>query len=196
MNKTLCFYNENAKDYFDKTISAKMGDKYNKFVKYLSAGSHILDMGCGSGRDSKYLLQAGYKITAIDGSKELCGLASQYIGQQVRNINFLDINDIGVYDAIWSCASLLHLERDDIPQVLNKMNTALKDDGTIYLSLKIGKDYTEYENGRLFTYYTEDSLSTLLKESNFNIVERWVSGDTLSRDNIKWINLILKKTNK
>ena len=42
----------------------------DKFLSYLSAGSYILDFGCGSGRDSKYFLEKGYRVDAVDGSEE------------------------------------------------------------------------------------------------------------------------------
>ena len=45
----------------------------------LRESKSILDFGCGSGRDSKYFLEKGYTVRAIDGSEKLCELASKYI---------------------------------------------------------------------------------------------------------------------
>ena len=76
---TLEFYNQNAKLYCEQTINGNLEENYKRFLTRLSKGAYILDFGCGSGRDSKYFLDNGYKVKAIDGSIEMCKLASKYI---------------------------------------------------------------------------------------------------------------------
>ena len=68
---TLKFYNDNAADYFKATKDGDMSEAYNRFLMLLPKEAFILDFGCGSGRDSKYFIEHGYRVTAIDGSKEL-----------------------------------------------------------------------------------------------------------------------------
>ena len=83
INRTLDFYNNNSKTYIETTLSADMRHLYNDFLNNIPKGGHILDLGCGSGRDSLEFIKRGYKITAVDGSKELASAASKIIGQQV-----------------------------------------------------------------------------------------------------------------
>lgn len=192
MNKTLNYYNENAKEYFNKTVIVNMSEKYNFFLKYLSKNAYILDLGCGSGRDSLYFLKHGFKVTAIEGASKLSMLASKLIGQPVQNINFINIKDIEIYDGIWACASLLHLDKNSFFKMLTKLYKALKSDGIMYISLKIGKDFSAYENNRFFTYYKEETLYQLLKKANFNIMDKYISSDGMDR-NIQWINIIVNK---
>lgn len=59
------------------------------FLSYLRDGDNILDLGCGPGRDSKYFLEHGYKVTAIDGSKKFCDMASK-----ILNIPYKILGDI------------------------------------------------------------------------------------------------------
>lgn len=80
---TLEYYNKNAKLYCEQTVVGNMKEKYERFLKHLKHNAYILDFGCGSGRDSKYFLEKGYKVKAIDGSIEMCKLASKYINQKV-----------------------------------------------------------------------------------------------------------------
>lgn len=128
---TLDYYNKNAQMYFNNTINADLKENYYKFLSNIPKKSYILDFGCGSGRDSKYFIEKGYKVKAIDGSKEMCKLASKYINENVICMKFEDLNEESTYDGIWACSSILHVEKENLPDILNKMVRALKKDGII-----------------------------------------------------------------
>ena len=127
MSKTIDYYNLNAESFFESTVNVDMSAQYHMFEKRLYAGAHILDCGCGSGRDSKYFLEQGYEVTAIDGSEELCKKASELTGLDVKNMLFQDIAFENEFDGIWACASLLHV--DNLHDILCKLSNALKDGG-------------------------------------------------------------------
>ena len=93
-------------------------------------------------------------MEAIDGSEELCKIASEYTGISVKQMMFHELSGVEKYDGIWACASILHLEKGDLPDVLQKMANALKTGGVIYTSFKYG-DFEGERNGRYFTYLTE-----------------------------------------
>ena len=90
---TLDYYNKNAKKFITGTISIDFGIVQNRFLDKLHPGAEILDYGCGSGRDTKYFLEQGCKVTAIDGSQELCKLASEYTGIPVKHMLFQDLDE-------------------------------------------------------------------------------------------------------
>ena len=72
VNETLAYYNENADSYYDHTVGSDMNEQYDFFLKYLPSGVRLLDFGCGSGRDTKYFMDKGFLVTAIDGSEAMC----------------------------------------------------------------------------------------------------------------------------
>ena len=78
MDQTIVYYEQNADSFIDGTLGADMDDLRQGFLKLLPEGSYILDFGCGSGRDTKAFLDAGYRVDAVDGSEELCRRASDY----------------------------------------------------------------------------------------------------------------------
>lgn len=193
-NKTLTYYNQNATSFATSTVSVDFSATQDKFLSLLQPKSHILDFGCGSGRDTKYFLEAGFEVTATDGSKELCKLASEYTGIAVKQMLFQELDEVECYDGIWACSSILHLQLAELKEVLGKMVTALKSNGIIYTSFKYG-DFQGERNGRYFTDFTLDSFKTFISDiENISIEDSFITGDVRPRrGEEKWLNLILRK---
>jgi 2-polyprenyl-3-methyl-5-hydroxy-6-metoxy-1,4-benzoquinol methylase len=110
MDETLNYYNENAESFINGTVAVDFEKTQKKFLEKLPSGAYILDFGCGSGRDTKYFLEHGYKVDAIDGSDELVRYASEYTGIKVRKMLFQELDVNGLYDGIWACSSILHFK--------------------------------------------------------------------------------------
>jgi len=195
---TLDYYNKNAKQFYNKTLYGNLQKHYDKFLKHLPKGSYILDFGCGSGRDSKYFIENGYKVRSIDGSIEMCKLASKYIGQNVECIKFDELNDKNVYDGIWACSSILHVEKENLINIINKMLDAIKDYGVIFTSFRIGSGY-KIEDGRYYNYLTKNELQEIVNrvDKDVKIIDYFETLPSVkgSKDNIVWGNYILKKYN-
>ena len=83
-DKTIYYYNKNANSFINNTVTIDFTATQMCFKSRLKNGAFILDFGCGSGRDTKYFLEHGYHVTAIDGSIELCKAATQYTGIPVK----------------------------------------------------------------------------------------------------------------
>lgn len=194
MNNTLSYYNTNTSSFVESTQSVQMTEVWSRFTAKLLPSSLILDFGCGSGRDTKYFLEHGYQIEAIDGSEELCNVASAYTGITVKKQLFTELSEIHKYDAVWACSSILHASSDELVIIMRKIWTALKDNGVFYTSFKYGTFEGE-RNGRYFSDMTEESLSSLLtKVTGFNIEEQWITSDVRpGREEEKWLNVILRK---
>lgn len=193
MSKTIDYYDSKADEYYNSTVNLDMSAQYNMFEKRLYAGFHILDLGCGSGRDTKYFLNQGYEVTATDGSEKLCGKASALTGIEVRNIKFQDIDYIDEFDAVWACASLVHVSPDELPEILQKINTSLKDEGILYMSFKLG-DFSGERNNRYYTDLNEKSITKLVNTvSEFSLQETAISDDVRDGMDNQWISVIVIK---
>lgn len=192
--ETLTYYNKNAQEFVENTLNVDFLTVQIKFQNKLYMDAFILDFGCGSGRDTKYFLDQGYTVEAIDGSAELCKLASTYTGISVKHMLFHDLQEVNKYDAIWACSSILHLPYTELVDVMKKMVTALKANGLIYTSFKYGT-FEGMRNGRYFIDMTEDSLEKLLQDvGGLAIEETWVTSDVRpGRGDEKWLNLFLRK---
>lgn len=193
-NRTIEYYNKNAREFVENTANVEFHHMQNLFLDKLQDGAYILDFGCGSGRDTKYFLEQGYQVDAIDGSEELCRLASELTGIKVKHMYFHELLEVEKYDGIWACSSILHLGYDALVNVMKKMALAVKANGIIYTSFKYGT-FSGERNGRYFTDMTEETFNQLLKKvSELEIEERWITSDVRpGRGEEKWLNLILKK---
>lgn len=194
LNKTINYYDINAKEFVEGTLNVDFKTTQDKFINKLPAKGYILDFGCGSGRDTKYFLVRDFNVDAIDGSIELCKIASEYTNIKVRHMYFNELSIVNKYDGIWACSSILHLSLDDLVDVFKRMSKALKDEGIIYTSFKYG-DFSGERNGRYFTDMTEDSFAKLIANvENLKVEEQWITADVRpQRGNEKWLNLILRK---
>ena len=193
-NQTIQYYDQNAADFVENTRNVDFHVVQDEFIEGLPAGAKILDLGCGSGRDTKYFLEHGYRVDAIDGSAELCALASEYTGIPVKCQLFQELDASEVYDGIWACSSILHLEKTELRSVLKKMADALRPDGWIYTSFKYG-ECEGMRNGRYFTDFTWNSFQRFIRDTeSLSIAESWVTGDVRpGREEEKWLNLLLQK---
>ena len=77
-------------------------------------------------------------MDAVDGSAEMCRIASRLTGIEVRHMYFHELEEKDKYDGIWACASILHVPYESMVAILQKLYEALKDDGVLYLSFKYG----------------------------------------------------------
>lgn len=194
MNKTLNYYNNNSKEYIEKTLQGNTNNLCNNFLNNIKKGGKILDLGCGSGRDSLEFIKRGYKVTAVDGSKEIASIASKIIGQPVICSKFEDLKLEEKFDGIWACASLLHVNRKDIINVIKNISLNLKEDAVFYMSFKYGEDEYIDENERYFNCYTEKTFKEMIERvKNLKIKEIYITGDTLGgRENLRWLNILLE----
>ena len=192
--ETLAYYEANTDDFITGTLAADMQATRDRFAALLSPHALILDFGCGSGRDTKAFLEAGYRVEAVDGSEELCLKASAYTGIPVKKMLFQELDAVERYDGIWACASILHLPKDELASVINKMETALKMGGVLYASFKYG-DFEGMRNGRYFTYFTDEKLKEFWASvTNMPIFDMWITSDVRAgREEEKWINFLARR---
>lgn len=171
------------------------------FAELLPSGAHVLDIGCGSGLKSKFLIDKGLRVTGIDFSENLLAIAREtaptatFMCMDMRTIESLP----ETYDALFAQASLLHIPRVDALEVVRGWITRLKPGGFIYLAVKevkAGRSLEEnlketdygYEYERFFSYYTMEEMESLIDILGFDIVYRAVQ-----TPNNRWIQLIGKQ---
>ena len=192
-NKTLDYYNKNAISFAETTMDVNFYETQKHFQKLLPEQGYILDLGCGSGRDTKYFVSQNFQVDATDGSEKLCRIASDYVGIKVKKMLFAELEEIEKYDGIWACSSILHLPKNELKEVFGKMIKALKSDGIIYTSFKYG-NFEGERNGRYFIDFTEEKFNKFVQNiENIKLKEEWITCDVRpGRGEEKWLNILQK----
>ena len=146
-DSTIRYYDDHADQYVRDTAGVEMQPLYVPFLELISPGGKILDAGCGSGRDGMAFKDRGFVVTAIDASETMANHASRLLTQPVSVVRLEDVAFTSEFDGIWACASLLHVPRHEIDDVLLRLIRALKPHGVCFLSFKEG-DGERKDGGR------------------------------------------------
>lgn len=195
--ETATWYEENAVAFVGKTVGLPMEAIRQPFVnrllmrqvQYREGPMRVLDVGCGSGRDSRAFVDTGFVVTAIEPSENLARVAEGIIGQEVERRRVQDVTEQGVYDGIWACSSLLHIPHDEQPGVIFRLARALKPGGYLFVSYKYGHE-ERVADGRFFADMTYARLGLILEYARFRPLEMNL---TDCRGLPLWLNALCEK---
>ncbi len=191
MRGTIDFYDGDPEGYSAKTFHADVSPIRDRFLNHVPDGGRILDLGCGSGRDTLFFRDMGYVPVPVDGSEGMRAVAERNTGIPVRRLQFSELDYDGEFDAVWACSTLLHVPSAELPGVLAKVRKALRTGGVLFMSFKRG-DFEGVREGRHYTDMTEARLDALCEECGFERLETWCSQEP-GRD-IPWCNTIVRRT--
>jgi 2-polyprenyl-3-methyl-5-hydroxy-6-metoxy-1,4-benzoquinol methylase len=189
--QTIRYYDEHAEEHADRTAVVELSQIYAPFLKLLPEGGTILDAGCGSGRDTKFFSEQGYGVTAVDASVGYAEEAFKRTGVPVKVMRFQELDYESAFDGIWACASLLHVPRIELIEVLNRLSKALRPSAVIYVSIKEGTEERFDENGRYFNDMNEVTFrEQILQTASLRVVKLWLTTEGVPGTQ-GWLNAIL-----
>lgn len=200
LNSQYYFYH--AIRYANSTYQVDMDELYQIFIDNLpDSNQHILDLGCGSGRDAAYFAGLGYQVMAIDGSQALIDWAKSHYGEQIewQCMAFLQMpfqNMRRQFTGIWACASLLHVPYVELPFLFKNLLNTLKDNGVFYASFKYG-DSERIDEGRFFCDMNEARIDKIIASLDKPFTfKTWITEDQRVDRQDKWLNLMVSKYQK
>ena len=188
------WYDHATDDWINATRNADMSKHYDMFLNNIEKSAEILDIGCGSGRDTKYFIEHGFKTTSLDNSKKMCNLTKKYAGKKsnVLNVDILEIDETHTFDAIWAMASFVHMQENTLKSAFEKINKILKPGGVFYTCLKeVANEYVD-DLGRIYPKTSVHMLKEHLTNAGFVDIETYSTDDKLGRGN-NWINLLARQ---
>jgi 2-polyprenyl-3-methyl-5-hydroxy-6-metoxy-1,4-benzoquinol methylase len=187
------YYDRKGAEFFARTANADLGATQARFLAYVPKGGSILEPGCGSGRDALAFARAGYTVTAFDGSAKMVELAIAHTGLPILHKRFQDVEWVGAFDGVWSCACLLHVPRSELRDVMARLARALKPGGAWFMSFKYGTT-ERFGHERHFTDMNEALLAGAIADVDLAVADLWISDDDRpERQGEKWTNAIARK---
>jgi SAM-dependent methyltransferase len=191
----LAYYEANAMKYAESTAQVNLSQLYAPFLSLLPRGARILDVGCGGGRDLKAFREMGFKPLGIEPSISLAEIARKYSEVEVVVTKVDSIEFVEEFDAIWACASLLHLPKSELPEALRRIRRSLIAGGVLFLSVQSGEGEETLEDGRFYSHYTNTAIQMAVRTIGFDILETWETSDSFAdRALISWVNLLARKS--
>ena len=157
---------------------------FKKFSILLCKKSEVLDLGCGTGIPfGKYISDSGHKLTGIDFSKGMIQKAKRNVPKGNFKIQAIDkIDNKNFYDGIVASYSLQLLDPNSFKHVISMCNTALKNDGFMYISLneptERKSDYVVFMGEKMFFKdYSENDLVNIFNKYGMKKIDIFRSVD-------------------
>ena len=170
--ETLEVYAAKAEDYAEAFLAQSPDADLRRFMDALPPGGRVLDLGCGPGSATAFMLEAGFDVDPTDASREMAEVAKTRFGIDVRISTFDELAAQSEYDGVFANFSLLHAKKADLPRHLAAISRALKPSGTFHIGTKVGDGEKRDALGRFYAYYREDELTALLEEAGFDVIHR------------------------
>jgi SAM-dependent methyltransferase len=196
--ETIAVYDAKAEEYAGLISDIAEDSRLIDFIVRLPKGGQVLDLGCGPGNAAAEMARQGLQVSAWDASAEMVALAQRHDGVDAAQKLFDDMADLAPssLDGLWANFSLLHAPEADMPRHLAAIASAVKPGGVFLIALKEGTGAHRDGIGRLYTYFTEDSLSALVEAAGFDVDRRdRGSGKGLSGEEAEWISLTCLRRN-
>jgi SAM-dependent methyltransferase len=166
---TSSFYRDNAATYATRERTLPVS-RLDAFLSMLPPGAAVLELGCGGGQDSAYMLSRGFDVTPTDGSAELATQAEAHLGRPVKIMAFEELDAEDAFDGVWAEASLLHVPRATLPDVIERIRRALRQGGALHATFKAGHIEGYDGFGRYYNYPSADLLSGMLNRGGWRDV--------------------------
>lgn len=188
---TTAYYDANASEFAERTLNLNLDELYQPFLSQLHPKARILDAGCGSGRDLIAFSERGFDTTGMDASQEMVRIARKNSGRTVHHLRFQEIEWKDEFDGIWACASLLHVSKSELPDVLGNLARALKRGGILAASFKHGEG-ERIEDGRHFSDIDDKQLEELLDMvPQLRLLESRRSMGARPSRGVRWLHALL-----
>lgn len=162
--------------YFDISSDIPLIDR---LLNLLPEQAKVLDLGCGPGNFTQYLLSKGFVTEGIDISEVMLTIAKQHLPQVPfvqGNMSELPYTDVS-FDAVLSAYSLIHIPQADIPKTLMGIKRVLKKNGLILVLAQSGSsdhmiaEPLQPKLQNFVNFFSLEQLAKAFQEQGFKIKE-------------------------
>ncbi|MGV8863329.1 MAG: class I SAM-dependent methyltransferase [Pseudomonas sp.] len=193
---TVGHYNEVADDFREGTRDHDVSQNIAALLRHIEGEApwHILDFGCGPGRDLKTFSAMGHIAVGLDGAERFADMARAETGCEVLQQNFLELNlPAERFDGIFANAVLFHVPRQELPRVLRELHATLKPGGVLFSSNPRGENQEGWNGSRYGAYHDLETWRELLNDAGFTELEHYYRPEGLPREKQPWLASVWRK---
>jgi cyclopropane fatty-acyl-phospholipid synthase-like methyltransferase len=201
IRKNNSYYARFAEKVAERTENRDFSKALDMFLNGIEKNKLIVDIGSGAGIHLKYFNDQGFKTLGIEPSKRMRELASDLGASSIEgtfeNLDSLSLKDVG---GVWCAASLLHVPKENLSSVVQKISAILESNGRFYLTVRIGEgakwdqwDDSSGDSERFIQLFSEDEITNSVKNNGFEVESSWIEDSYWGRPS-KWISIIAHKT--
>ncbi len=192
---TLENYANNPSGYWQGTKNHDVSQNINALLGNIKSKGpfKILDFGCGPGRDLKYFRELGHDAYGLDGCEAFCSMAAEYSGCQVYLQDFINVDlPQQFFDGIFANASLFHVPKTNLSELLKALHTSLKTNGILFSSNPRGNG--EDLTGTRYANFMEiDEYREIVELAGFHLLNHYYRPEGLPKENCPWLACVFKK---
>jgi SAM-dependent methyltransferase len=197
---TVNYYSQNAQTVAERYESV-VSSLSKSFEEAFKPRSRLLDIGCGSGRDLALLASLGHEGFGVDATPEFVTL-SQSLHQELKGkvlhaaLPNFEPPFGGGFDGILCSAVLMHIAESELVPAALTIKRCLNDYGRLLYSVPSKRLDVVTENrdanGRLFLPDQSDRLQKIFEQLGFSLISKWDNADSLGRDSVEWISVLME----
>ena len=192
---TIRHYHESAQSFWEGTRDHDVSQNIDALCRYLpNGGTHILDFGCGPGRDLMTFTEMGYTATGLDGAVDLCTLARANSGCEVWQQDFVELNlPKQCFAGIFANATLFHTPRCELSNVLASFHQSLMNAGVVFCSNPRGPDIEQVNELRYGNYMETHGWRAYFTAAGFEECEHYYRPTGYPREEQPWLAMVWRK---
>ncbi|HLS43667.1 MAG TPA: class I SAM-dependent methyltransferase [Paenalcaligenes sp.] len=195
--RTLQHYAQRAEQFKAGTWDHDVEQNRQALLKALPPKSRydLLDLGCGPGRDVVAFTQLGHRVVGLDGCAEFLAMAAKVVEAEFWHQNLLDLS-LGTerFDGVYANASLFHVPRAQLPDVLNRIAQALRPEGVLFVSNPWGEDQEGWNGERYVVMHSWESWRRYVEAAGFELVHHYYRPSGLPRAQQPWLASVWRKS--
>ena len=194
--RTLAHYDANAQSFWQGTRDHDVSQNIAALLDHIAAEPplHILDFGCGPGRDLIAFTQLGHIATGLEGSAQLAALARVHSGCAVLEQNFLALDlPPAEFDGVFANASLFHVPQAALPSVLRALHDTLKPGGVLFSSNPRGQGEEGFHGDRYGAYHDWAGWHAHVTQAGFVELTHYYRPAGLPREQQPWLASVWRK---
>jgi len=196
VGRTLDHYQARAEAFWEGTRDHDVEQNIEALLRHVQAAPPftLLDFGCGPGRDLKSFAARGHRAIGLEGAPALAEMARTHSACEVWQQDFLRLElPAACFDGVFANASLFHVPRQELPQVLRQLHATLKPDGVLFSSNPRGNNEENINGERYGAYYDLSTWRDYLLAAGFVELEHYYRPAGLPREQQPWLASVWRR---